>query len=107
MCPHTHTRALLTQCATSALDYKCPRAHTLTHACTHAAELPRALLYSAPATPLCGPPTRSTPPLCLPTACASCSTFLLALLSAVEPRAINPTLVTPGESEEERRQNAK
>jgi len=28
-------------------------------------------------------------------------------LSAVEPRAINPSLVTPGESEEERRQNAK
>ncbi len=37
----------------------------------------------------------------------ACSTFLLALLSAVEPRAINPSLVTPGESEEERRQNAK
>ena len=33
--------------------------------------------------------------------------FLLALLSAVEPRAINPALVTPGDTPEQREQNAK
>lgn len=33
--------------------------------------------------------------------------FLLALLAAVEPRAINYDLVTAGESDEEKMQNAK
>ena len=35
------------------------------------------------------------------------SVFLLDLLSTIEPRAINPALVTPGETPEEREKNAK
>jgi hypothetical protein len=53
------------------------------------------------------PPHPHRPRLRVSSCFPACSTFLLALLSAVEPRAINPSLVTPGESEEERRQNAK
>lgn len=44
---------------------------------------------------------------CFPFPSCLCSVFLLDLLAAIEPRAINPSIPTAGESEEDKQKNAK